>query len=260
MSSKRASRRFGFPPRVAAILVAWSFCTIGVVAQGTPKPYKPKNGVLNWKAILLGGAFRVTTAIPLHGNFSKFSRVEIARAQSVIGPDVPQAFLAQITTQLAEQFRNGGHFEHVAVVEGYDKPDAVDIETVTATSQSFRDADPLDAPLRPASDMAIFDRQREAAERAPELDSTLVVTSEVVDYAKGNKFLQLIPIELGNSILTMRFSYWDKLTGEELGRSVVSSDTSSKFVPSLLSPRTSLSGVSEGLVDQVTRRKVAAER
>src|SRR5438477_7323366 len=117
MSSRRAPRRFGISARVAAVLIAWSLCTLGVAAQG--KPYKPKNGVLNWKAILLGGAFRVTTAIPLHGNFSKFSRIEIARAQSVIGPDVPEAFLEQITTQLAEEFKHGGHFDDVAVVEGY---------------------------------------------------------------------------------------------------------------------------------------------
>jgi len=260
MSGRRASRSIGVSARIAAVLLAWSLITLGVGAQGTPKPYKPKNGVLNWKAILLGGAFRVTTAIPLHGNFSRFKRIEIARAQSVIGPDVPEAFLEQVTNQLAEQFTRGGHFDDVAVVEGYDRPEAVEIETVIATSQSFRDADPLDAPLRPAADMAVFDRQREAAEREPERDSTLVVTSQVVDYAKGNKLLQLIPIDIGNGILTMRFSYWDKLSGEELGRSVVSSDTSSKIVPSVLSPRTSLSGVSEGLVDQVTRRKVAAEQ
>ena len=80
------------------MLVAWSLLTIGAAAQS--KPYKPKNGLRNWKAILLGGAFRVTTAIPLHGNFSKYSRVEIARTQSVIGPDVPQPFLEQITAKL----------------------------------------------------------------------------------------------------------------------------------------------------------------
>jgi hypothetical protein len=258
MSDRRTARRIGVAAPIAAVLVAWSLLTIGAAAQS--KPYKPKNGVLNWKAILLGGAFRVTTAIPLHGNFSKFSRVEVAKTQSVIGPDVPQPFLAQITTKLAQEFRNGGHFEDVAIVEGYQAPDAVDVETVTAASQTFRDADPLDAPLRSGADMAAFDGERDAAARAPEPDSTLVVTSEVIDYAKGNKFVQLLPIDMGNAILTLRFSYWDKLTGEELGRSVVSSDNSSKVVPSVLSPRTSLSGVSEGLVDQVTRRKVAAER
>jgi len=258
MRGRRTTRRVGVAARIAAVLVAWALLTMGAAAQS--KPYKPKNGVLNWKAILLGGAFRVTAAIPVHGNFSKYSRVEIARTQSVIGPDVPEAFLEQITTHLAQDFRNGGHFEEVAVVEGYQPPDAVDIETITDASQTFRDADPLDAPLRSGADMERFDREREAAARAQAPCATLVVTSEVIDYARGNKFLQLFAMDLGNGILTLRFSYWDKLTGEELGRSVVSSDNSSKVVPSLLSPRTSLSGVSEGLVDQVTRRKVAAER
>jgi hypothetical protein len=258
MRGRRATRRVGVAARIAAVLVAWSLLTMAAAAQS--KPYKPKNGVLNWKAILLGGAFRVTTAIPLHGNFSKYSRIEIARTKSVIGPDVPEAFLAQITNRLATDFRNGGRFEDVSVVEGYERPDAVAIETVDAVSQTFRDADPLDAPLRSAAEMTRFDRERDAAEREPAHDSTLVVTSEVIDYARGNKFLQLLAMDLGNGVLTLRFSYWDKLTGEELGRSVVSSDNSSKVVPSLLSPRTSLSGVSEGLVDQVTRRKVAAER
>jgi hypothetical protein len=134
------------------------------------------------------------------------------------------------------------------------------VSALDASLQSFRDADPLDAPLRTTEDMANFDGQREAAARETDHDATLVVTSDVVDYEKGNKFLQLLAMDIGNSILTLRFSYWDKLTGEELGRSIVSSDNSSKVVPSLLSPRSSLTGVSEGLVDQVTRRKVSAER
>ncbi len=83
---------------------------------------------------------------------------------------------------------------------------------------------------------------------------------EVIDYAKGNKFLQLVPLDLGNAVLTVRFSYYDMETGEELGRQVVSSDNSSKVVPSVISPRNALTGIVEGMVDQVTRRKVAAEQ
>src|SRR5207237_7606205 len=120
MNSSRASRRPGVPHRFMAAVVACALFTSGAAAQS--KPYKPKNGVLNWKAILLGGAFRVTTAIPLHGNFSKFSRVEIAHAKSAIGPDVPDAFLQQITNRLATDFRTGGRFEEVPVSEGYEPP------------------------------------------------------------------------------------------------------------------------------------------
>jgi hypothetical protein len=248
----------GASVRLLVLLCVWTACTLGVAAQG--KTYKPKNGVLNWKAIVLGGAFRVTTAIPLHGNFGKFSRIEIARTRSVIGHDVPDPVLQDITTKLADDFRKGGHFRDVSIIEGYERPQVVEVSALDASLQSFRDADPLDAPLRTTEDMANFDGQREAAARETDHDATLVVTSDVVDYEKGNKFLQLLAMDIGNSILTLRFSYWDKLTGEELGRSIVSSDNSSKVVPSLLSPRSSLTGVSEGLVDQVTRRKVSAER
>ena len=51
--------------------------------------------------------------------------------------------------------------------------------------------------------------------------------------AKGNKLAQLLFLNLGDAVVT---------------------------VPSLLSPRTALRGVAEGLVDQITQRKVAAEQ
>ena len=51
--------------------------------------------------------------------------------------------------------------------------------------------------------------------------------------AKGNKLAQLLFLNLGDAVVT---------------------------VPSLLSPRTALRGIAEGLVDQITRRKVAAEQ
>jgi hypothetical protein len=117
--------------------------------------------------------------------------------------------------------------------------------------------------MRTWNDLVQFDRQREnaaAANESGESTGTLVVTSQVIDYAKGNKVLQLLPLDIGNGILSVRFSYFDKDTGEELGRSVISSDNSSKVVPSFISPRTALTGIAEGLVDQVTRRKVSAER
>jgi hypothetical protein len=115
MRGNRPVRRMGPGTRIVATVVAWSLCTIAAGAQS--KPYVPKNGVLNWKAIVLGGAFRVTTAIPLHGDFAKYDRVEVVRATSVIGPDVPAPFLRHLTDQLAGEFRKGGRFADVAVVE-----------------------------------------------------------------------------------------------------------------------------------------------
>ena len=124
----------------------------------------------------------------------------------------------------------------------------------------FREADPLEAPLRSWDDLKAFDEQRRLAALREERTGVLVVVGEVIDYAKGNKFLQLVPIDLWNAILTVRFSYYDMETSEELGRQVVSSDNSSKVVPSFFSPRNALTGIVEGTVDQITRRKVAAER
>jgi hypothetical protein len=238
---------------LTAVVVALS--TLQLSAQ--TKPYTPKNGVLNWKAILLGGAFRVTTAVPLHGDFSRFDRVEIVEAESLVGSDAPPTVLHRLTAQLLEEFKKGGRFAEVVVVRSYERRPMLSAPVVV--DDAFRAADRLDAPMRPAADMAAMDRDREAAAHDDASD-TLVVTNEVIDYARGNKFTQLLLLNLGNGLMTIRLSYFDKATGEELGRSVVSSDTSSKVVPSLLSPRTPLAGVAEGVVDQVTRRKVAAER
>jgi hypothetical protein len=116
--------------------------------------------------------------------------------------------------------------------------------------------------MRSWSDLVAFDRQRAAAAASGATTSgrTLVVRCEVIDYTKGNKWLQFLALDLGNSILTLRFSYYDETTGEELGRTVVSSDNSSSVIPSAFSTRNALTGVIEGLVDQVTRRKLAGER
>lgn len=233
-------------------------CTLTGSAQD--KVYTPKNGVFSWKAIVLGGGFRITIAVPLHGDFSKYDRVEIVRSESLIGPDVPAAFLVRLTDQLTAEFKKGQRFTDVTVIDSYE-PKAFPVDDAVGTAgETFRDADSLEAPMRNAGDLLAFDREREAAATIAPASSTLVVSSEVIDYAKGNKLAQLLFLDLGNAVVTMRFSYHDKGTGEELGRSVISSDNSSKVVPSVLSPRTALSGVAEGLVDQVTRRKVAGER
>lgn len=236
-------------------------CSTSTLTYGQTRTYTPKNGVLNWKAMILGGGFRVTVAVPLHGDFSKYDRLEIVRAESLIGPDVPSEFLNELTAQLASEFRRGGRFTEIGIVDEFDGTRFPGGEPGDPAPETFRSADSLDAPMRSEDDLVAFDRQRQAAANAPDVASaTLVVRSQVIDYAKGNKFLQLLLLDLGNGVLTMRFSYLDKVTGEELGSNVISSDNSSKVVPSLLSPRSALSGVAEGLADQVTRRKVAGER
>jgi hypothetical protein len=239
----------------ALVVVVLALSTLPLDAQ--TKPYTPKNGVLNWKAVVFGGAFRVTTVVPLHGDFAHFDRVEIVEAESLIGSDVPPAVLHDLTEHLVEGFRAGGHFSEVGIVRAYEPHQAR--PAAGETTEDFRGSDSLDAPIRPAADMAVMDLARRLAADDSAGD-TLVVTAQVLDYAKGNKFLQLLLLNLGNGLMTLRMAYYDKATGEELGRSVISSDNSSKVVPSLLSSRTPITGIAEGLVDQVTRRKVAAER
>jgi hypothetical protein len=244
---------------VAGMCVGWAMWTL--VAAGQTGPYTPKNGILNWKAVLLGGGFRVTTAIPLHGDFSKYTRLEIVRAESLIGSDVPAKVLEQLTLELVTEFHKGGRFSDIAVVDAFSAPTVHASPSAGAlVARSFRDADPLDAPMRTWDDLLAFDRQRQAEAPARASNETLLVRCQVIDYTKGNKFLQFLFLDLGNALLTLRFSYYDKTSGDELGRSVISSDNSSHVIPSALSARGPLTGVVEGLVDQVTRRQIAGER
>ena len=231
-----------------------AFC----LAAATPalaqvKPYVPKHSILSWKTVIFGGAFRVLPVIPLHGDFSKYNRLEIVQPESVIGPDVPASLLTRLSNGLVAEFSRGKRFDAIDVVDTFEPAETAPV----STTRSFRDADDLAAPMRTWDDLQAFDRQREASNRD---SGTIVIRSEVIDYAKGNKLLQLLFVDLGNAVLTLRFTYYDKVTGEELGRTIISSDNASKIVPSLFSTRSPLSGVAEGLVDQLTRRKVGSER
>lgn len=255
-SSRRT--RPGIGALVAVIGAMCAIWTLPSFAQA--KPYTPKNGILNWKAVLLGGAFRVTTAIPLHGDFSRYARLEVVHAESVIGPDVPDALLEKLTLGLAEEFRKGERFSSIAIVDTF-SPQPFHPPPSGTVVESFREADPIDAPMRTWDDLVAFDRQRQATMTlARASNETLVVRCQVIDYAKGNKLLQLLFLDLGDAILTLRISYFDRSSGEEVGRSVVSSNNASKGIPSAFSPRSELTGAIEGLVDQVTRRKIAGER
>jgi len=231
------------------------------VCLAETKPYSPKNGILNLKALILGGGFRVSTAIKLHGDFSKYTRLEIVQPESLIGKDAPPKFLQELGDQLQSEFRKDGRFADVRTVNAYD-PQKAAAEASSVAIGEFNQADKLEAPIRSAEDMQYFDQQRRDSQTLDNLPvlNTLVIRVQVVDYAKGNKLLQLTMMDLGNAVLTLRFSYFDKESGEEIGRSIISSDNSSKVIPSAISSRSVLSGVVEGLIDQVTRRKVGGER
>lgn len=240
---------------VVVFVVGLTAATAPVYSQG--KTYSPKNGVVSWKTVILGGGFRVNAVVPLHGDFAKFNRLEVVRAVSAIGPDVPLVVLDRLTQRLVVEFKGLGKFSDVSPIEAFD---IVAPSPTDAGNQqlSFVGADPLDAPIRPSTDMSVFDRQRALASLPP--PATLILKSEVIDYAPGNKFAQLLFLNIGNALITTRLTYFDKTTAVELGRSVVSSDSSSKVLPSIISPRSFLDGVTDGIVDQVTRRQVVAEQ
>lgn len=252
--------------RSAAWFVLSLFLLIGRgTAAGAPegKPLRPKNGILNFKAVVLGGAFRVTTVIPLHGDFSKFDRVDIVQTRSLIGQDAPPALLEGVTEKLRAEIERTGRFSRVNVVGALPKHSIGTTAKPVVLSDRFSEADSLEAPMGTWKDLLSFDEQRRLAAQLQNVEgqsNALVVAGEVLDFSKGNKLLQLLFLDLGNATLTVRFSYFDEETGEELGRQVVSSDNSSMLVPSLVTSRGPLTGIAEGMVDQVSRRKVAAEQ
>ncbi len=246
--------------------LVFCFCLHGVLGAKNHKEnrkYRPKNGVISIKGEIFGGEFRVTNVIPLHGDFSKYYRLEITPLESVIGPGVPDQLIRKYTNEVYSEFKKSGRFKEVQIVKSFKRP-LYDPSNLDGENEDFRESDSLEAPMLAWEDLIANDEERLLATQLEEEDSkigtTLVVTGEVIDYAKGNKYLDLLPLDLGNAIISVRFSYYDKETGEELGRQVISSETGSKLVPMLLSVRNTIVGLVEGLVDQITRRKAAAER
>lgn len=237
--------------------------------------YKPHRENVSLKGELLGGEFRVVTVIPFAGDFSKYRRIEIPRLQSLIGPDVPETMLEKYTKEVQTGFAKTCRFDEVMASREYD-PSAKLSETKAAnpseeshparTVESITDIEPLDAPMLSAADMAVKDaqritRQQASADQKPSEKDTLVVFGEVIDFAPGNRALQLLaPLNLGSSVLSVRLSYYDKKSGELVGRQVVTGITEGRMLAGPLGIRTALTAVSEGIVDQVTRRTLAGER
>ena len=148
------------PGGLAFLLVVVGALASASVASGQNRPYRPKNGVLNLKAVLFGGGFRVTPAIPLHGDFSAFTGVEVVQPTSVIGPDVPAQVLRRIGEALTAEFERGQRFSDVRLVEGWVPPEGPEVNDDAVIDIDLRQTDPLDAPLRPAEDLVAFDRRR----------------------------------------------------------------------------------------------------
>jgi len=238
---------------------------IGISAENREKlsNYQGKNGILSVKTVVMGGDFRVTTIVPFKANLADYHHLELARPISLVGGVLTsQASDHQLAT-LKSQFEERQIFKSVTVIDSY-RP-ALTARPPTPQSKAGETSlstgavnDSLDSPIGSFADMDARDRQRLSHDQNGEQDLTLVTVIEVLDYAKGSRLKQALPLDLGKSILTVRLRYYDKDSGEEIGRQIVSGKSGGSSLLGPLSPRDALSGVADGFVDQVTRRVAAS--
>ena len=227
--------------------------------------YKGQNGIVSMKTLVLGGEFRVTTVVPFKGNVADYTQLEIAKPISLVGKALSAEVANRQVAKIKSQFESKKIFDSVAVIDSYNPPlyDRRQKALQTDSDGKHHAADDsLEAPIGNADDMEALDRRRTRNQQELEQLSTrtLVTVIEVLDYAKGSRWKQALPLDLGKSILTVRLRYYDKMTGQEIGRQIISGQSDGSSLLGPLSPRDALSGVADGLVDQVTRRVAASVR
>ena len=235
------------------------------VARRNLDNYKGQNGIVSMKTLVLGGEFRVTTVVPFRGNLADYTQLEIARPVSLVGKALSAEVSNRQVAKIKSQFESRKIFESVAVIDCYSPAfNSRQHEQSQLEPYDTRRAenDSLEAPIGGLEDMEARDEHRALDEHRHEhLSSrTLVAVIEVLDYAKGSRLKQALPLDLGKSILTVRLRYYDKETGQEIGRQIISGQSDGSSLLGPLSPRDALSGVADGLVDQVTRRVAASVR
>ena len=233
------------------------------------KRYKAENGIISAKTVILGGEFRVTTVIPFKGNFAEYHHLEIAKPVSLVGKALTPDEASRQIAKFKSQFESRRLFETVVAVDSYDPTTASQHQQQSSANAPSEKSDEVDraeslgAPIGSFDDLIARDKRRALGEDAgqrPAADKTLVVVIEVIDYAKGSRWKQALPLDLGKSILTVRLRYYEKSTGEEVGRQVISGQSDGSSLLGPLSPRDALSGVADGFIDQVTRRVAASEK
>jgi hypothetical protein len=226
--------------------------------RGAVERYKGETGLISAKTLILGGEFRVTTVIPFKGTLADYRKLEIVTPVSLVGTALSQEAAEKEAEKFKEQFVAKRLFEVVSVVPSFD-PRA-------QPPRAYRDVndenstDSLEAPIGTIADMERRDRAREMRGVHQTRAKTLVAVIEVIDYEKGSRWKQALPLDLGKSILTVRLRYYDKDNGQEIGRQIISGQQDGSGLIGPLSPRSSLAAVTEGFVDQVTRRIAAADR
>jgi hypothetical protein len=262
----------------AALLLLWPNSILGQEPGKNPlqsekRKYKGKSQIFSLKGQILGGEFRISNVIPLQGDFSKYERIEASRLRSLIGEDIPPSVLENYGKRLLGQFQSGGRFNNVTLIDDYKPPlpeaptDPNQGENPVSGGRQAETAegeDPLEGPMLSWDDMRRFDELRARRLEKGNIEKeksppTLVIVGEVLDYAKGNRWLQLLPLNRGNAVFTVRFRYYDKATGQELGRQVIGGEVTAANLGGVFGLRTALSGIVDGVIDQITRRAVSAE-
>ncbi|MEE8201309.1 MAG: hypothetical protein V3R29_09085 [Candidatus Acidoferrales bacterium] len=232
------------------------------------KEPKGNNGVFSAGGILKGKYHHLRFIIPFRGDFSQYNKVEIVQPESDLGPDtVPAEKIEQYTRWLQQLFLDTGLFEEVRIVQETTLGSAAasvspaEEEVVRAELAGF----PLPAGLDPdeeftgipAEDTVLLIQPAAVPEK-----HTLVVTSTVLDYLKGNRGLRMLGVGIGGSRFTVRFSIYDKQTGAEVARGNVTGavEDTSFGLPGGSGSDQSLKVGAADLVYHVERRVREADR
>jgi hypothetical protein len=229
------------------------------------KFYRPKSQIFSIKSEIFGGEFRITSVIPLHGDFSKYQVIEIPHLKSLVGSAIPDKVLKGCDEKVFHEFQTLSKLKKIVSIDDYN-PSQPHLNTQSAPVDvdNPEEQDSLDGPMLTMADLRRFDKVRslkEAGLPVPgEPQRSLVILGEVLDYEKGNHILQYFPLNLGSTIFTIRFRYFDKQTGDELGRQVITGEVSSDTIAGFVGLHSALKGVVEGLADQVTRRVLESEQ
>ncbi|HXI88637.1 MAG TPA: hypothetical protein VNO24_01365, partial [Blastocatellia bacterium] len=213
--------------------------------------YKGENGILSAKTVIFGGEFRVTTVIPFKGNFAGYHHLEIAKPVSLVGKALTPDEASRQIAKFKSQFESRRLFETVVAIDSYDPTTGSQHQQQSSANAQSEKSDEIDraeslgAPIGSFDDLVARDKRRALGEDAgqrPAADKILVVVIEVIDYAKGSRWKQALPLDLGKSILTVRLRYYEKRTGEEVGRQIISGQSDGSSLLGPLSPRDGLSG------------------
>ncbi len=272
--SARARRR---------LLVGLLTLAVLIIPPAAPRIHA-ENGVLSAGGVLKGNYHHLRFIIPLRGDFSQYKRVEVVSAVSEVGHELPAEKREKYQEWMRRMFAETGLFEEVLLVEkAAVNPAAVAAATPQPWQSEFV-VDPaalglLAAPENESDllvarswkpvvvvvpDFMMEELLQEAAlsPNTPPPIRTLVVTSTVMDYQKGNRGLRMLGLGFGASRFTARFAVYDKETGEELARGNVTGtvEESSLGLPGNSSSDNSMKVAAADFVRHVEKRVRNADR